>query len=79
MPEKVQVKWYLRPITIFIAILAAGPLALPLIWLSPVFKRWQKVVIALLVIIFTLWAFRAAADLYQLLLKEAQELQGVLK
>ena len=77
-PDKKTVKWYLRPAVIFIAIVGIGPFAIPLVWISPVFKRWQKTALTALTVIFTLWAIKFSIELYQILLKEMQDLQSAL-
>jgi len=73
------VKWYLKPLSVFIAIAAVGPLAIPLVWMSPAFKRWQKMVLTMIVILLTLWMLKASVDLYRIFLKEFQGLQAALK
>lgn len=77
MPEsKKAMKWYLRPASIVIAILVVGPFALPLVWMSPAFNKWAKVLITAGLIILTIWAIKASADLIQLIFKQMQELQA---
>lgn len=78
-PDKRLVKWYLKPVAIFIAIAATGPFAIPLVWISPAFKRWQKIALTLAIILFTLWIIRSSIDLYRILLKEMLTLQEALK
>lgn len=77
--DKVPVKWYLRPLAILLAVLLAGPFAIPLIWISPAFKRWQRVVITVLIVLLTLWMIKSIADLMIILSKEWQNLQAALK
>ena len=76
--EKKQVKWYHRPVTIVIAILAVGPFALPLIWMSPALKRWHKVVVTIAVLAITVWLFKASADIVTRLMKDIAELQKTM-
>lgn len=71
------IKWYLKPLVVFILILAAGPFALPLVWMSPSFKRWHKAVITILISLLTIWLIRSATDLYQVLLKELKSLAEI--
>ena len=73
-----QVKWYLRPIAVIIAILCIGPFALPLVWISPAFKKSHKIFVTILVIILTVWLAKASVKLYNLLLNEMQQLQNIL-
>lgn len=76
--KKAPVKWYLKPVFVVIAIFVAGPFALPLVWKSPAFKRWIKITITILLILFTIWLIKVSVEIYQLFLKEMQELQSVL-
>jgi hypothetical protein len=73
-----KVKWYLKPLIIFMIILAAGPFALPLVWKSPSFKRWQKIAITALLVVLTIWLIKISIDLYHLLLKELKSLSEIL-
>ncbi|MCX5678242.1 MAG: hypothetical protein NTY76_03945 [Candidatus Omnitrophica bacterium] len=77
--DKKTVKWYLKPAVILIAIIGIGPFAIPMVWISPAFKSWQKIVLTALTIIFTLWALKSSIELYQILLREMQNLQAALK
>jgi hypothetical protein len=74
-----QDKWYFKPWVILIAILLAGPLALPLVWKNPSFSRTVKMILTVLVIAATLWFLMAAADIYKTFLAEMRELEKVLK
>lgn len=73
--KRASVKWYYRPVWVVIAVLAAGPFALPLVWLTPAFRRWLKVLVTALVVILTIWMVKASVDIYRILLKEIAELQ----
>lgn len=77
--EGARIKWYLTPVAIVIAILAVGPFAIPLVWISPAFKKWHKIIITIALVGLTIWLVRVSGELYQMLLKEAKELQDVLK
>jgi len=76
--DQTKVKWYLKSPVVVIAILGFGPFAVPLIWMSPAFKKWQKVALTTATVIFTLWMIRSSIDLYRILLKEMQALQAAL-
>ena len=72
------VRWYFRPPAVFLALLCAGPLALPLVWLSPSFKKSHKIIITAAVAALTVWLAKASVELYNLLLEELRELERVL-
>jgi len=76
--EKPKMKWYLKPVWVMIAILAIGPFAIPLVWMSPSFKRWLKVAITALLILFTIWTINASVELYNTLKAHIQSLQNEL-
>ncbi len=78
-PDKPVVKWYFKPVAVLIAIAVAGPLAIPLIWASPALKKWQKIALVVIVILLTLWMFKAMVDLYNILSKELRNIQEALK
>jgi len=74
-----QIKWYLRPVAVVIALLCIGPLAIPFVWLSPAFKKGQKIFITILVIVLSIWLAKASVELYNVLLEQMKELQAILK
>jgi len=77
--EALKVKWYLKPVSIVIAILAVGPFAIPLVLMSPALKKWQKVVLTAFLILFTVWLVKATMDIYRSLLKQMQTIQDMMK
>jgi len=46
-------KWYLKTSVLVIALLAVGPLALPLLWFNPRYRPLTKVLWTVLVLILT--------------------------
>lgn len=46
-------KWYFKTYGIFIAFLCIGPLALPLVWLSPLFSNKRKIIVTIIIIILS--------------------------
>lgn len=77
--NRAEIKWYLRPATVIVAILCVGPFALPLVWMSPVFKNWAKAAITAAVIILTFWLARASVEALNTLSGQMQDLQKVLR
>jgi len=78
MDKNTPVKWYLRPVAVIVAILCAGPFALPLAWVSPAFSKKIKIAITAIVIILTVWILKFSVDLYNILLREIRELQKIM-
>ena len=79
--EKIEpaMKWYYKPAWIVVAILAAGPFALPLVWSSPALKRWHKVASTIAIGVITVWLAKATVDIYRILLKEMADLQNIMR
>lgn len=75
----VKVKWYYRPVPIVVAIICAGPFALPLVWMSPALKRWHKALFTLATIAFTVWTVKASIDLFKILMRDMRDLQSAIK
>ena len=73
-----QIKWYHKPVTVIIAILCIGPFALPLLWLSPAFKKNHKIIITILLLVLTISRVKTSVVLYMMLLERIKELQEML-
>jgi len=70
-------KWYHKPVIILVAILAAGPFALPLVWTSPSLKLWHKLAVTLALLALTIWLVKSGVELYGILLKELKSLSEI--
>ena len=77
--DKKPVKWYLKPVSILIAIIGVGPFAIPLIWISPALKRWQKIALTLITALLTFWMVKASVEMFRILLREMLSLQEAVK
>jgi membrane protein implicated in regulation of membrane protease activity len=77
--DKTVVKWYLRPVAILLAILAVGPFAIPLVWLSPALKAWLKIVITIAIVLLTIWMINASASLYSTLSGQVEDLRKAMR
>ncbi len=74
-----EIKWHMRPVVVIMAILFVGPLALPLVWLSPAFKKSHKIVITIIITFLTVWIAVASARLCSILLQRTRELQELMR
>jgi len=72
------VRWYYRPVSVLAALLVAGPLAIPLVCLSPSFRLWQKTLIIIAVAAAAIWALKSAAGIYNMLLADLRELEAAM-
>ena len=77
-PDK-KTPWFLTPPAVTIAVLCAGPFALPLVWMSSALKRWHKWLITVIIVFLTIWLFKASAELFNILFKEMQALQEAIR
>jgi len=75
--EKPKPKWYFSTTIVVIALLSVGPLALPLVWFNPRYKRITKIVVSVIVVALTIWSYFIMKDLYLRFNEKAKEL-GIL-
>ncbi len=73
-PGRSETKWYFTTSSIVIAILVIGPLALPLVWLNPRYKRTTKLVVTGLVIAVTIVLSYLVAYIYNNLTEQIKSL-----
>jgi len=69
-PPQSKTKWYHSTGVIVLALLALGPLALPLVWANPRYSVVVKVVVTVLVIGLTIMLSYAVVGLYSNLLDQ---------
>ncbi|MFA6321490.1 MAG: hypothetical protein WCY36_06520 [Candidatus Omnitrophota bacterium] len=74
-----DVKWYYKPVWLLVAVLAVGPFALPLVWLSPCLKRLHKIIVTILIIAVTVWLAKTTIVIYRDLLRQIAELQSTMQ
>ncbi len=53
LEKKTQNKWYFSTSFLIIAFLCIGPFALPLVWFNPRFRREQKIIISIIIVILS--------------------------
>ena len=72
-------KWYQSTTAIITLLLIVGPLALPAVWLNPRYKIMTKVIITVVVMIFTVFLVYLMGVLYSQFLKQFDSLgSGIL-
>lgn len=74
MPERQSVKWYFRTSTLVVAILSVGPLALPLLWFNPRYRRKQKLIWTFVVSVLTVFLIKMSYDTYKHFMNVYREL-----
>jgi hypothetical protein len=80
MFKEEKVKWYLRPIgVVLLLFFVLGPFALPLLYKSPKFSRTLKIVLTVLVMIYTSYLIIATVEIARNLYIKMEEFQGMLR
>ena len=78
--EDEKIKWYLRPIIVVILLFfVLGPFALPLLYKSPKFSKTLKIILTLVVIVYTSYLIFATLEIGRELYRRMGELQDMLK
>ena len=72
-----ETKWYFTTSIVVIALLSVGPLALPLVWFHPEYKRSTKIILTIGITIFSNWCYYVTQSLYQDL-KQQMKALGLL-
>ncbi len=70
-----EVPWYLTARSVVWGLVIFGPLALPLVWLSPKFALWQKVLISMTAVATTVLLVKFLGDAEGLLRQHWAELK----
>ena len=78
--EDEKIKWYLRPISVvFLLFFVLGPFALPLLYKSPKFSKTLKIILTIVVIVYTSYLIFATLEIGRELYRRMEELQDILK
>ena len=78
--EGEAVKWYDKPSNVILALfLVLGPFGLPLLYKSPKFNNLSKIILTILVIIYTLLLIYATSEIVRFTYKKIEELQDIAK
>jgi hypothetical protein len=78
--ENRKVKWYLRPVSVVLLLFfVLGPFALPLLYRSPHFSKTLKIILTLVVIIYTSYLIFVSLEIGRELYERIGELQDLLR
>ena len=78
--ENRKVKWYLRPASVVLLLFFVfGPFALPLLYRSPHFSKTLKIILTLVVIIYTSYLVFVSLEIGRELYKGIGGLQDLLR
>jgi predicted neutral ceramidase superfamily lipid hydrolase len=80
MSKEEKVKWYLRPIgVVLLLFFVLGPFALPLLYKSLKFSKTLKIVLTILVMIYTSYLVIATVEIARNLYIKMEEFQDMLR
>ena len=78
--EEGKVKWYLNPISVVLLLFfVLGPFGLPLLYQSPKFSKTLKIMLTVVVIVYTSLLIFASLEIGRELYTRMQELRGILE
>jgi len=80
MRETGKVKWYLRPMGIVLLLFfVLGPLGLPLLYKSPNFSKKIKIILTIVVLIYTSYLIITSVEIGKKIYIKMEEYQDTLK
>jgi hypothetical protein len=75
-----KIKWYLRPISVVLLLFfVLGPLGLPLLYKSPKFSKTLKVILTIVVVLYTCYLIFASLEIGRQFYLRMEELQNAIK
>ena len=75
-----KTKWYLRPIgVVLLLFFVLGPLGLPLLYKSPKFGKASKIILTIVVMVYTCYLIFASLEIARELYTRMEELQELLR
>jgi hypothetical protein len=78
--EDGKIKWYLRPISVVLLLFfILGPFGLPLLYKSPKFSKPLKIILTIVVIIYTSYLIFASLEIGRELYRRMGESQDILE
>ena len=79
MDKEERIKWYLKPIVVILLLFfVLGPFGLPLLYKSPKFTKKLKIILTVIVILYTTYLMVVSVEIGIKLLQMG-EYQGMLK
>jgi hypothetical protein len=79
IPKDKNVKWYLKPVSVVLSLFfVLGPFGLPLLYKSPRFSRTLKIILTIVVIIYTSYLIFVSLEIARELYKRMEEFKEIL-
>ena len=80
LEEDRTTRWYLRPIgVVLLLFLVLGPFGLPLLYKSPKFSKASKIILTIVVMMYTSYLIFASLEIARELYGRMEELQELLR
>jgi polyferredoxin len=80
LEEDRRIKWYLRPISVVVLLFfVLGPFGLPLLYKSPKFGKASKIILTIVVVMYTCYFIFASLEIARELYIRTEELQELLR
>lgn len=78
--EGEEVKWYLKPINVLLALFVVlGPFGLPLLYKSPKFNKLSKIILTIVVIVYTLLLIYGTLEIVRFTYEKIEALRDISK
>ena len=80
MDKEERIKWYLRPLVVILLLFfVLGPFGLPLLYKSPKFTKRLKIILTVIVILYTTYLIIVSVEMGRKLYMQMEEYLGMLK
>ncbi|RPJ10885.1 MAG: hypothetical protein EHM36_02575 [Deltaproteobacteria bacterium] len=77
--EDKKVKWYLRPGSVLVSLFfVLGPFGLPLLYRSPAFSRKLKVLLTVIVVVYTFYLVFVSLEIAREIYRRLEEVREIL-
>jgi hypothetical protein len=78
--EEPKSKWYLNPIVVLLLLFfVLGPVGLPLLYKSPHFGRTSRIILTIIVAIYTIYLIYETVVIVQMMLKWMWQMQELMR
>jgi hypothetical protein len=79
LKEEREIKWYLKPVSVVVLLFfVLGPFGLPLLYKSPKFGKASKIVLTVVVMVYTFYLVFASLEIARELYMKMEELRELL-
>lgn len=76
IPQSPTTRWFYNPLIVIAALLLMGPFAFPLLWKSPSFSRFWKILLTVAVIVMTVYMLWGTWKIVDYVMAEFKQLSA---